>query len=100
MNRVRSIRSVRRAAVTRLFAAALIVLVASPFTAPFSTCDSAELAGEGSVHVDGSPDCNTSQYVTVSTIGPATILLLPLGIVQQAGGPMVHVGADPLVLRL
>jgi hypothetical protein len=41
-----SIVSVRRAPIARFFAVWLILLTVAPFTAPFSTCDAAELTSE------------------------------------------------------
>jgi hypothetical protein len=101
MQRLLSIGSVRDAAVTRVFAVALIVLVALPFTAPFSTCDAAELAGDSSGHADASPDAKVCHEIKVGPIVSGTPALLPLAIlVQHNGGLTARIGAQAPVLRL
>ena len=101
MQRLPSIGSVRDATVTRVFVVALIVLVALPFTAPFSTCDAAELAGDSSGHADASPDVKVCHEVRVGPIVSGAPALLPLAIlVQHDGGLATRVGAQAPVLRL
>ena len=83
MQRLPSIRSVRDTTLTRLCAVVLIVLVALPFTAPFSVCDVAELAGNNSGHADASPDAKVCHEVKVGAIASGTITLLPLAVLVQ-----------------
>ena len=101
MQRLPSIGSVRDATFTRFFAVVLIVLVALPFTAPFSTCDAAELAGDSSGHADASPDAKVCHEVRVGPIVSSASALLPLvTLVQHDGGLTARIGAQAPVLRL
>jgi hypothetical protein len=45
-----SVRAFHRTALARFFAACLVILSISPFTAPFSTFDASEMLGETVVH--------------------------------------------------
>jgi hypothetical protein len=101
MPSIPSIRSVRDAALTRLCAGALIVLVAFPFTAPFSICDAAELAGHGSDHRDAAPDAKVCHEVRIGAVTSGVITFLPLPVlVQHDGGVTARIGAQAPVLRL
>jgi len=101
MQRLPSIRSVRDTTLTRLCAVVLIVLVALPFTAPFSVCDVAELAGNNSGHADASPDAKVCHEVRIRAITSGTITLLPLAIlVQSDGGLISRIGPHAPVLRI
>jgi hypothetical protein len=101
MQRFPSIGSVRDATLTRLCAVVLIVLVTLPFTAPFSICDAAELAGNSSGHADASPDAKVCHEVRIGAITSGTITLLPLAIlVQHDLGLTARIGAHAPVLRL
>jgi hypothetical protein len=101
MQRPPSIGSIRNATLTRLCAAAIILLVALPFTAPFSICDAAELAGNTSGHADASTDAKVCHEVRIGAILCGTITLLPLTIlVQHDGGLTARVGTHTPVLRL
>jgi hypothetical protein len=50
MNALRSVMRLRRATLSKVFAALLVILAVSPFTAPFSTYDFAEPDGRSGVH--------------------------------------------------
>jgi len=81
-----SIVGVRRARIANFFAVWLILLTISPFTAPFSTCDDAELTGEMSV-LDKRP-CSKFTDDAVDA-GAVATLFRPTDVV----GSPVHVTA-------
>ena len=71
MNIRRIIRSFRRGSISKLFAALLVLLVVSPFTAPFATCDLTEVSGLGTIHVgnlSADKDAQKSSAVNLATV--------------------------------
>jgi hypothetical protein len=73
----------RRAPIASFFAVWLILLTVTPFTAPFSTCDAAELTGETSG--PGKPAC--AKFLDEATVGSAAITLSsPIAVFV----PLVH----------
>jgi hypothetical protein len=67
MGDLRSIAAARRWTVSKLFAACLIALIVTPFTAPFAVCDVADLthsAAHGHALDDGKPAGEAIDQVT------------------------------------
>ena len=81
----------RRFAVVRIAATVLLTLVLLPFTAPCSTFDLAELAGEAPLHGDLQSSSKTDKDSSAADVTPAAGL-----IVLVAGAPIqvLAVGAE------
>src|SRR3954447_42454 len=76
-----SIVAVRRTRIANFFALWLILLTVLPFTAPFSTCDDAELTGEVSVldkHPCAKSTSDPADACVVASIGLPAALLVAL----------------------
>jgi len=85
MGYLRSIAAARRRTVSKLFAACLIALIVTPFTAPFAVCDVADLthstADHGHAFDDGKPTGEAIGRVTAVAWFPAAL---------QAGVTLFH----------
>jgi hypothetical protein len=68
-----SIRTVLPTWLARFFAAAIIVLAVSPFTAPFSTFDAAEIARDQVLHA-GDAQLKIAQDATDFVFNPASTI--------------------------
>lgn len=103
MRTVISLGRLRRFTIVRIAATMLVVLTVSPFTAPFSTIDLAELAGETPLHGDLLSSAKTVKDASVDDLvisqGPLVsgVTVLPPG----ADSSIEHPPSMPLlVLRL
>jgi hypothetical protein len=68
-----SVRTVLPTWLARFFAAAIIVLAVSPFTAPFSTFDAAEIASDQVLHA-GDAQVKIAQDTTDFVFNPASAI--------------------------
>jgi hypothetical protein len=102
VNSATSIAGVRRARLSYLAAVLLILLTASPFTAPFSVCNEAELSGE-SAGLDKKP-CSKIADDSIDASATAIVLFQPMALVTVVDVPALASPIDrsPLltVLRL
>lgn len=94
MRRIQTVAGLRRALISKLLAALLVVLAAAPFTAPFSTFDLAELSGDCSDHPGQLSDHKTVQEK--STADSTSCLVAPSSssVGFEAGGFIVY--SDPV----
>ncbi len=94
---------VRRTALARFFAAALIALAASPFTAPFSAVDVAELDGGTPLHLAQASALKAMK--DIATLDPLVVALAPssswtAGVVDLLNAHMAVRPVLALVLRI
>lgn len=102
MDTFASLPSVRRTRLAKFFAACLIALATSPFTAPFATCDVADLSGEAPLH-GGSLASKTAPDVADTPVGGAAISPDRVGVIVPWGdsAPRTHSRATlRVVLRI
>jgi len=102
MFRALSARTVHRTLIARGFAILLVVLVVLPFTAPFSTCDLAEVAGAPSSGKELSPGWHDTDVAFFGPLESAVPAMLPT---EHAGanGLATMIATSPIphsVLRL
>ena len=95
-----SLTNARRTIVSRFFAALIIVLAASPITAPFATFSTAELSGEPSPLLSSSKTIEQNSLVSATgpNISPAVFCRM---FVASLVNDLPSVPASrPVVLRL
>jgi len=97
-----SLVSIRRTLIARGFAALLVVLTITPFTAPFATIDAAELLSEAG-HASLASPAKAAKDLATAALLPAPFfigILLPLAHQTRAGSPMHLQRLRTIVLRL
>jgi hypothetical protein len=90
IRRFNTVGPLRRAMVSKLFAALLVVLAISPFTAPFPTFDLAEFSGNITVHqgnlsADKMAKDKSTAHVMVPLVDPSST-----GVVLEAARCFAH----------
>jgi hypothetical protein len=72
-----SVRTVLGTYVAKFLAATIVVLALTPFTAPFSTFDAAEIVSEQVLHANALPAKAVQDITDVLTLPPAACGLTP-----------------------
>ena len=79
-----SVRTVLGTYVAKFLAATIVVLTLTPFTAPFSTFDAAEIVSEQVLHSNASPAKTVQDMTDVLSLPPAACALTLSNTIQSA----------------
>jgi hypothetical protein len=98
-----SLTRLRRSTAVYTMAVVLLVLAASPFTAPFATFDFADLAGDAPIHGDPLSSSKAPKEGLAADVVSATLAPLFIALHHSLGTPVGRVGSRQVlqpVLRL